>query len=81
MKDGKCPRCGSAEVYLSSSPFSDSIFVKSNTPSIETFTTSAYLCLDCGHLEMYVSDTSVALFGKGKSLKESIPASSNRDKA
>ena len=77
MKDGKCPRCGSAEVYFSSAPFPDSIFVKSNTSSIETFTTSACLCLDCGHLEIYVSDTSVALFGKGKSLKESIPASSN----
>jgi predicted nucleic-acid-binding Zn-ribbon protein len=80
MKDGTCPKCGSAEIYMSNSPYPDSIFVKSNTPSIETFTTSAYICLDCGHLEMYVSDTSVALFGKGKSLKESIPASNTWEK-
>lgn len=80
MKNGICPKCSSAEIYVSNSPYPDSIFVKSNTPSIETFTTSAYVCLDCGHLEMYVSETSVALFGKGKSLKESIPASSNWEK-
>jgi predicted nucleic-acid-binding Zn-ribbon protein len=80
MKDGICPKCGSREIYTSDSPFPDSIFVKSSTSSIETFTTYAYVCLDCGHLEMYVSDTSVALFGKGKSLKESIRASKNWEK-
>jgi predicted RNA-binding Zn-ribbon protein involved in translation (DUF1610 family) len=80
MKDGKCPRCGSAKIYLSDSPFPDSIFVRSNTPSIETFTTSAYLCLDCGHLEMYACETSVALLGKSKSLKVSIPARRNWEK-
>jgi hypothetical protein len=31
-------------------------------------------------MEMYVSDMSVTLFGKGKVLKESIPASSNWEK-
>jgi hypothetical protein len=55
MKDGKCPKCGSAEIYMSNSPYPDSIFAKSNTSSIETFTTSAYICLDCSHLEIYVS--------------------------
>ena len=80
MKDGTCPKCGSMEIYQSNTPFPDSIFIKSSTSSIETFTTYAYLCLDCGHLEIYVSDTSVALFGKGKLLKESIPASSNWEK-
>ena len=57
--------------------YPDSIFVKSNTPSVDTVTTFAYICLDGGRLEIYVSDTSVALFGKGKSLRESIPESSN----
>ena len=77
MKSGRCPQCGSVEIYVSNSPYPDSIFVKSNTPSIDTFTTFAYICLDGGRLEIYVSDPSVALFGNGKSLKESIPASSN----
>jgi hypothetical protein len=80
MRDRTCPKYNSREIYRSNSPYPDSIFVKSNTPSIETFTTSAYICLDCGHLEMYVSDTSVALFGNGKALKESIPASSTWEK-
>ena len=80
MKNGICPKCDSREIYFSNSPYPDSIFVKSNTPSLETFTTSAYICLDCGHLEMYVSDVSVALFGKGKALQESLPASSNWEK-
>ena len=80
MKAGTCPRCGSKEIYTSNSPFPDSIFVKSSTSSIETFPTYAYLCVDCGHLEIYVSDTAVALFGKGKPLKESIPDSSNWEK-
>ena len=80
MKSGTCPTCSSAETYVSDSPYPNPIFVKSNRPSIETFTTCAYLCLDCGHLEIYFSDTSVALFGKGKSLKESIPDSSNWEK-
>lgn len=80
MKDGTCPKCGSAEVYRSDSPYPDSIMIKSLTKSLETFPTLAYICLACGHLEIYVSDTAVALFGKGKSLKESIPASINWEK-
>jgi len=81
MKSGTYPKCRSAEIYLSDSPYPDPIFVKSNTPSIETFSTCAYLCLDYGHLEIYFSETSVALFGKGKSLTESIPESTNWEKA
>lgn len=77
MREGTCPNCGSKEIYTSDSPYSESIYVKSITPGPEIFTTSACVCAECGHLQMYVSDTSVALFGKGKTLKECLATSSN----
>lgn len=79
MNNGRCPKCGSIEIYFSNSPYPDSIFVRSNTPGLETFTTSADLCLDCGHLEMYVSNTAVALLGEAKhSRKASLPAATGK---
>ncbi len=81
MKNGKCPHCGSTEVYVSDYPFTDSIAVKSSTETIDTFPTEAYLCLECRHLEIFVKETAVAFFGKGPTLKNSIPYSENWRKA
>lgn len=33
MKDGKCSRCGSSEVYVSDTPFSDTFAVKTRATS------------------------------------------------
>jgi hypothetical protein len=33
--------------------------------------------LACRHLEICVEETAAAIFGKGKSLKEAVPASAN----
>ena len=77
MKNGQCPNCGSSEIYVSEHPFSESITVKSKTKSIEVFQTQAYLCLACQKVEIYVMENSASFFGKGKELKDSVPASEN----
>jgi DNA-directed RNA polymerase subunit RPC12/RpoP len=59
MKDGKCPRCGSREIYsgeellLKAGPF--------NSNAIPISMTSAaaldnYVCIDCGLVERYIAD-------------------------
>ncbi len=48
MKDGKCPKCGSKEVYLR------------QYKSVEIFEgvgeMDKYACMDCGYSEEYVVD-------------------------
>jgi hypothetical protein len=34
MKNGTCPKCGLVEIYVSNSPYPDSIVIKSLTRSI-----------------------------------------------
>ena len=59
MKNGKCPKCGSTEIYaaqdlpLKSGPFG------SNSIPISLTSMAAldnYVCTDCGYLERYVAD-------------------------
>ena len=59
MKDGKCPKCGSSEIFtgkdlpLKSGPFG------SNSIPISLTSMAAldnYVCTDCGLVERYVAD-------------------------
>lgn len=59
MKNGKCPKCGSIEIYaarnlpLKSGPFG------SNSIPISLTSMAAldnYVCVDCGLVERYVAD-------------------------
>ncbi len=59
MKDGKCPKCGSREVYsgtnipLKSGPFT------SNAIPISLTSMAAldnYVCVSCGLVESYIAD-------------------------
>ncbi|MFH0728400.1 MAG: hypothetical protein V2B19_18945 [Pseudomonadota bacterium] len=59
MKNGKCPKCGSVEIYtagdlpLKSGPFG------SNSIPISLTSMAAldnYVCVDCGLVERYVAD-------------------------
>ena len=59
MKQGKCPKCGSTNIYgaddlpLKSGPFG------SNAIPISLTTMAAldnYVCVDCGLVESYVAD-------------------------
>lgn len=80
MKNGACPACGSKNVYQSvnTSWSQDGISVKAIGDKVnEIFPTEAYLCLDCRHLDIYVAESAAAIFGKGRSLVESVQASTN----
>lgn len=80
MKNGVCIACDSNNVFQSvnSSWSRDGITVMALGDKVtEAFATEAYLCLDCPHLEIIVAETAAAIFGKCKSLTESIQASSN----
>jgi hypothetical protein len=84
MKNGTCSKCNSTQIYRSidNSWGGDSITVRVLGDKVtEVFATEAYLCLDCRNLKIYVKDTSAALFGKGRTLIESIQASDNWKKA
>ena len=62
MKQGKCPKCGSEEIYsaidlpLKSGPFG------SNSIPVSLTAIAAldnYVCVDCGLVESYVADESM----------------------
>jgi hypothetical protein len=76
MKDGKCSHCGSSEVYVSDTPFSDTFAVKTLAGN-DIFQVICYLCLNCRAMEFQADDRSVALFGKPKLLGNEVPKSSN----
>lgn len=83
MKNGICPVCGSSNVYKSknNSWSKDGITVTAMGDKVnEVFMTEAYVCLDCRHLELLIEEHAAAIFGKGKALKEAVPASSNWEK-
>ncbi|KXK11145.1 MAG: hypothetical protein UZ14_CFX002002954 [Chloroflexi bacterium OLB14] len=80
MTNGICPNCGSKNIYKSenTSWSRDGLNIQALGDKVtEVFATESYLCLDCRHIQMHVAEYSAAIFGKGKSLKESIQASSN----
>jgi predicted nucleic-acid-binding Zn-ribbon protein len=77
MKNGKCPKCNSDQIFVSSLPFAEEIVVRVKSKSLESFPSTAYLCVDCRYIEIYTSEISTTLFGKGKSLKDSIAISDN----
>jgi predicted nucleic-acid-binding Zn-ribbon protein len=59
VKNGKCPKCGSKEVYCGddvhpkSGPFGSNSIPVSLT-SIASL--DNYVCTDCGYLESYIAD-------------------------
>ena len=51
MKNGICPKCKSIRVYFKDYEL---IEVRINGKQVQY---TAYICTDCGYLEMYVTDT------------------------
>ena len=47
MVNGKCPHCGSSEIYVSDDPFRDTFLVR--TEAADVFGIRCYLCLSCRH--------------------------------
>lgn len=59
MKDGKCPRCGSAEIYSGEELFLKAGPFNSNAIPISMTSVAAmdnYVCVDCGLVERYVAE-------------------------
>lgn len=76
MRRGKCPKCGSSEIYVRQSALggSDSS-VHLNGVLGELFAIDCYLCLSCRYMELYAAENSVALWGKGKALEQVVQQS------
>lgn len=80
MKNGVCIACSSNNVYKSvnNSWYQSGVKVAVIGDKVnEIFMTEAYVCLDCRHLELIVEENAAAIFGKGKALKDAVPASTN----
>lgn len=59
MKNGKCPKCGSNEVFVASDlPLKSGPFGSNSIPISLTSMAALdnYVCVDCGLVERYVAD-------------------------
>lgn len=59
MKSGKCPKCGSSEVYFGANVFPKIGPFASNSIPISITSVAAldnYVCAACGYLESYVAE-------------------------
>jgi hypothetical protein len=64
MKNGRCPTCGSTEVYSRPQGIGfaqqTSVFVyDAGSKMAKNSSTRAYVCAGCGHFELSMIDTSV----------------------
>jgi predicted nucleic-acid-binding Zn-ribbon protein len=60
VKDGKCPKCGSTEVYSGSDVYPKTGPFTSNAIPISLTSIAAldnYVCTDCGYVERFISET------------------------
>jgi predicted nucleic-acid-binding Zn-ribbon protein len=59
MKNDKCPKCGSREIYSGTDVFPKSGPFTSNSIPISLTSIAAldnYVCTDCGYVESYIAD-------------------------
>jgi predicted nucleic-acid-binding Zn-ribbon protein len=59
LKQGKCPKCGSEEVYSGIEVVPKSGPFGSNSIPVSIVSIAAldnYVCTDCGYLESYIAD-------------------------
>lgn len=80
MQDRKCSKCGSVNVYknVSNNWHQDGVVIQTTGEDRfnDLFQTNAFLCLDCRNLDIEVLETTT-LYGKQKTLVESIQTSTN----
>lgn len=84
MQDRKCSKCGSFNVYknIGTHWLQEGVVIQTmgDDRFNDLFQTNAFLCLDCRNLEIEVMETST-LYGKQRTLAESIQSSTNWIKA
>jgi hypothetical protein len=59
MKNGKCPKCGSAEIYVAKDlPLKNGPFGSNSIPISLTSIAALdnYVCVECGLVERYVAE-------------------------
>lgn len=56
MKSGKCPKCGSTEVYTKRNGIQSEVAFKMAYLAMKAPYLDAYICLSCGDFEQYVAD-------------------------
>lgn len=59
MREGKCPKCGSEEIYAGLDVAPKSGPFASNSIPIGLFSVAAldnYVCAQCGYVESYIAD-------------------------
>lgn len=59
MKSGKCPKCGSAEIFVAKNKFTKGGGMAGNRIPITLSKTAGldnYVCKNCGYLERFISD-------------------------
>jgi predicted nucleic-acid-binding Zn-ribbon protein len=62
MKQGKCPKCGSVNIYVAADlPLKSGPFGSNSIPVTLTAIAALdnYVCVDCGLVEHYVADDSM----------------------
>ncbi|HET7080695.1 MAG TPA: zinc ribbon domain-containing protein [Chloroflexia bacterium] len=52
MKDGQCPKCGSHEVHVRRENIGSNL----RTGTVNEARLDAYICINCGYIEYYLSD-------------------------
>ena len=84
MQDRKCSKCGSVNVYtnVGNNWLHAGVVIQTlgENRFNDLFQTNAFLCLDCRNLEIEVLETTT-LYGKQRTLTESIQSSTNWVKA
>ena len=56
IKTGKCPVCGSNEVYDNSNKLIQGYRPSINVSAIKSFTVLTYVCLSCGYFKEFIRD-------------------------
>ncbi|MCJ7539494.1 MAG: hypothetical protein MUO88_07510 [Desulfobacterales bacterium] len=60
MKENKCPKCGSTDIYAGTDVYPKSGPFTSNSIPISLTSIAAldnYVCIQCGYVESYVAET------------------------
>ncbi|MDF1592827.1 MAG: hypothetical protein P1P89_15030 [Desulfobacterales bacterium] len=60
MKENKCPKCGSTDVYAGTDVYPKSGPFTSNSIPISLTSIAAldnYVCIQCGYVESYIAET------------------------
>ena len=80
MQARKCSQCGSLNVYKNTGKdwHQDGVVLQMLAVDMfpAHFQTQAYLCLDCRHLDIQVSETSTE-YGNQRTLTEAVQTSNN----